>query len=122
MARILIIDDDSDFREHLREALEAEGHEVSEAEDGLAGLCRYRQQPADLIIIDFLMPHQDGFTSIRALKDEFPGSKIVLLSAMTRAYDRGFLEGARAAGAIRSFSKPFNFLSFLGAIDELVAA
>ena len=56
MARILIIDDDPQILNMLRQTLEREGYEVIDASDGKEGLKLYRENPTDLIIADLIMP------------------------------------------------------------------
>lgn len=60
MATILIIDDEKGIRKMLRQILESEGHQIVEANNGRKGLELYRQAPADLVIMDLLMPVKDG--------------------------------------------------------------
>jgi len=80
MARILIIDDESQIRSMLRLMLERVGYEVDEAPDGLEGIRQYREDPADLIITDLIMPNKDGIGMIIDLKKEFPKVKIIAMS------------------------------------------
>ncbi|MHC4548966.1 MAG: response regulator [Planctomycetota bacterium] len=75
MARILVIDDEQVVRQFVREVLEQDGHEVVEAADGNSGMEAYRRHPADLAIIDLIMPRKDGFKTIaelRALQPQIP--------------------------------------------------
>ena len=61
MAHILVVDDDLDIRMALRSALEAQGHAVSEASDGLTALERLRTSPWPLVVLlDLKMPYLDG--------------------------------------------------------------
>ena len=60
MARILIIDDETQIRSMLRLMLERVGYEIAEAPDGIEGIRQYRENPADLIITDLIMPNKDG--------------------------------------------------------------
>ncbi len=70
--RILVIDDEAPVRDMMRQTLERAGYEVIEAGDGRQGMARLRQQPADLVITDILMPEQEGIKTIRMLRKEFP--------------------------------------------------
>ena len=72
MARILIIDDEPQIRSMLRLMLERVGYEIAEAPDGIEGIRKYRENPADLIITDLIMPNKDGIGMIIDLKKEFP--------------------------------------------------
>ncbi len=58
--RVLLVDDDDDFRAMLRRILDRAGHHVTEARDGIEALDRLRLQPAGLLITDLIMPRKDG--------------------------------------------------------------
>ena len=60
MARVLVVDDDRTVREVVASYLRAAGHEVDEADDGVAGLAQMRKQAADLVVLDLMMPEMDG--------------------------------------------------------------
>jgi DNA-binding response OmpR family regulator len=68
MSGILVVDDDPHIRELLRHFLEAEGFEVSEAEDGAAALAFLRSVKVDLVILDVMMPGLDGWTVCKQIK------------------------------------------------------
>lgn len=65
---ILVIDDSTEIRWLVRYALEAEGHKVKEAKDGLEGLESVRQAVPDLIILDVQMPIMSGSEFVREIK------------------------------------------------------
>jgi len=68
-ARILIIDDDADYRESARALLESAGYEVLEAASGREGLATARTQVPDLIIVDVMMESlSEGYSVVQALK------------------------------------------------------
>ena len=58
--RVLVVDDDADFREVLGFALERSGHAVDTAADGIAALARLRAEPPDLILLDLELPGLAG--------------------------------------------------------------
>ncbi len=66
--KILIIDDDPDFVEATRVVLESGGYQVLTAYDGKEGLERVRKENPDLVILDIIMPEEDGFKVCKALK------------------------------------------------------
>jgi CheY-like chemotaxis protein len=66
MARILVMDDDSQIRTALRETLERSGYDVVEAANGEVGIQMFCEKGADLIIADIIMPEKDGLSTIRA--------------------------------------------------------
>lgn len=82
--KVLIIEDDNDVREFLKEEVGQYFEVVAEA-DGPSGLERARTYDADLIICDVLMPGMTGFEVTRKLKNDFDTSHIpiILLTAMS---------------------------------------
>ena len=89
MAKILVADDEQMIREVIREYSEFNGHEVTEAADGMTavGLCKLNDY--DLIIMDIMMPKLDGYSAckeIRKVKD----TPIIMLSARSEEYDKLF--------------------------------
>ena len=70
--RILVIDDDNQIREMLRQILEHEGYTVSDASSGEEGHIRFSEQPADLIIADLVMPGKSGIETALAIRENTP--------------------------------------------------
>ena len=118
MARILIIDDESQIRSMLRLMLERVGYEVDEAPDGIEGIRQYREDPADLIITDLIMPNKDGIGMIIDLKKEFPKVKIIAMSGGGVNRPEGYLDGAKKLGATRTLTKPIDREEMLKAVKE----
>lgn len=117
MPSVLVVDDEDAIRQLIRETLEQAGYQVSDARDGKEGLARYRKAPADLVIMDILMPDQDGLESILTLRREFPNAKIV---AITGGSDMigilNFLDVAKMLGARRTLQKPFEMKQLLDVV------
>ncbi|MFT7521747.1 MAG: two-component system response regulator AtoC [Kiritimatiellia bacterium] len=103
MARILVVDDEHDLREFMVEALEDEGHEVSQAADGAAGLNVARQHGFDLVITDLRMPRMHGMDLLKQLKAEQPEVEVLVLTAHGRV--QGAVEAMRL-GAFDFIIKP----------------
>jgi two-component system, chemotaxis family, chemotaxis protein CheY len=122
MPSVLIVDDEEAIRRLIRNTLEQAGYHVYEAADGKEGLSRYRQAPADLVIMDILMPDQDGLESILTLRREFPKARIM---AITGGSDMigilNFLDVARMLGACRTLQKPFEMQQLLDAVQSAIA-
>lgn len=116
MPSVLVVDDEDQVRQVIRETLEQAGYDVQEARDGKEGLERYRAKPADLVIMDILMPDQDGLESIMTLRREFPASRVI---AITGGSDMigilNFLDVAKMLGARRTLQKPFEMKTLLEA-------
>ena len=120
--RVLVVDDHADTREVLFMILKTEGYEVALAEDGEVAMQRYRERPADIVLMDLFMPRKDGVTAIREMCAEFPGAAIVAMSGDmgTAWYDA--LAEARTAGARLTLRKPLEPWVLLRAVEDLVAA
>jgi len=114
MARIILIDDDQPFRDMLFGVLTQEGHEVIVAANGFDGLALFRQQQADLILTDILMPH-GGLPTIRVLREQYPTLPIIAISG-----SRAPLAIAGALGATQLIAKPFALQELISAIANSV--
>jgi two-component system response regulator RegX3 len=68
MTRVLIIEDEANYRETLGFLLQKEGFEVTEAADGAAGLTAYDRQGADIVLLDLMMPGLSGTEVCRQLR------------------------------------------------------
>lgn len=120
MARILILDDEELMREVLRSLLEQDGHDVSEAPNGLVGLDLYRKAPADVVITDLIMPYKDGIETIRDLRNEFPNVRIIALSGRGGLHINANLERAKLIGADVGICKPCEPREIIDAVRLLL--
>ncbi|HZG82445.1 MAG TPA: response regulator transcription factor [Brevibacillus sp.] len=68
MAKIMVVDDDPYIRELLRVFLQREGFDIVEAADGQEALAKMEQTPAELVILDIMMPNMDGWELCRELR------------------------------------------------------
>jgi two-component system chemotaxis response regulator CheY len=116
MATILVIDDDRQVCALLKQALEEQGYNVVSALNGSEGINRYRTLPADLIILDILMPEKEGLETILDLRREFPNVKIIAMSGGSERAKLNLLDLARRLGAQYTIDKPFQ----LQTITDLV--
>ncbi|CAM4367835.1 DNA-binding response OmpR family regulator [Paenibacillus endophyticus] len=71
MGHILVVDDDPHIRELIRVILQKEGLIVQEASDGQAALAQMEQAPADMVILDVMMPNMDGWELCRELRKHY---------------------------------------------------
>jgi two-component system response regulator MprA len=109
--RVLIADDDRAIRESLARALELEGYEVAEVEDGIGALARVRQDGFDALVLDVMMPSIDGLAVCRVLRAEGDRTPVLMLTARVETPDR---VAGLDAGADDYLPKPFD-------LDELLA-
>ncbi len=99
MAHILVVDDSPTQAMNLSKILEKHGHQVSTAEDGLAGIEKARAEKPDLVLMDVVMPGLNGFQATRKLtKDPETGNiPVVLVTTKDQETDRvwGQRQGAK---------------------------
>lgn len=76
MKKVLVVEDDAEFRKMVVDALIKEGLEVVQAGDGKEGLTVAMDAKPDLIVTDLMMPHMDGLTMIRELREQDWGKDI----------------------------------------------
>ena len=87
MYRILTVDDEERIRALIRKYAEFEGHEVTEAADGMEAVKLCREKTFDIIIMDIMMPELDGFSAVREIR-KFSDTPIIMLSARGEEYDK----------------------------------
>lgn len=121
MARILLIDDDTQLRELVAMLLSTAGHVVTTASEGEEGLKRFRAHPVDLVITDIVMPNQEGIETIMKLRAEFPRLGIIAMSGGAN-FSSTWLQMASKLGASRTLPKPFTIPQLTAAVDEVLAA
>ena len=111
---ILIIDDEPDIRELVKDILEDEGHHCTVAGDGEQARAILAKQQPDLIFLDIWMPDVDGITLLRELKSKHPSLTIVMMSG------HGTIETAIEAtrlGALDFIEKPLSTAKLLHAVE-----
>ena len=121
MAVILIVDDNADSRWILSELVGRDHHQVLEARDGHEAVEVYRARRPDLVMLDLYMPGQDGFETLRILRQEYPASRIIAVSAGWNKGDKDGLTLAREMGADLTIRKPIDMDVVRHAVSELLA-
>ena len=108
--RILVVDDDAAIRRYVHGVLETAGYAVSEAADGRDGLAKVRADRPELVIIDLVMPDQEGLETIQRIRSEFPDIRII---AMSGAAGGRYLAMAGPLGACLALQKPISSAALL---------
>jgi YesN/AraC family two-component response regulator len=121
MAKILIIDDDNQFRKMLCQTIEKAGHTVSEAVNGTKGVESFQQTPVDLVITDIVMPDKEGIETIMEIRRMAPSIKIIAVSGGGRIGSDSYLDLARKLGAVETFSKPIDRKKLVETIDKVLS-
>ncbi|MGN1126459.1 MAG: response regulator transcription factor [Ruminococcus sp.] len=87
MSKILVVDDEFRIREIIKKYAVFEGHEVTEAVDGMSAIEICNRESFDIIIMDVMMPELDGFSACREIRKTC-NTPIIMLSARGEEYDK----------------------------------
>lgn len=110
--RVLIVDDDRVQRLMLSKALSQAGYQTLMASDGVQALAAYAESSPDMVLLDVMMPHMDGFECCRRLRQQ-PSIERVPIFMLTGLDDTEAVARAFEAGATDFIAKPIN-LTMLG--------
>jgi DNA-binding response OmpR family regulator len=105
--RVLVVDDSAVVRRLVTARLEADGHEVVEAADGIAGLEAAIAEPPDLVVLDRSMPRMDGFEVCTRLREHQETAGVAILMLTDSSSEQALAEGIDR-GADDFMSKPFS--------------
>jgi len=116
--KVLIIDDDAEYRHLMGEVLQMEGWQVLTAGDGEQGLETARQSRPDVVLCDLLMPRSNGFLVCTQIRGDYTLRHTKLVVTSGRDYDSDRL-AAREAGADEYLTKPIKPYDVLALISRL---
>ena len=111
--RVLIVEDEVRLAETLRDLLDTEHYAADVCHDGESGLDNALSDIYDLVILDVMLPKKDGFSVLRALRQEGKTVPVLMLSARSELSDR--VEGLDC-GADYYLTKPFGTAELLARI------
>jgi two-component system cell cycle response regulator DivK len=117
--RILVVEDQEDNRQILRDLLSSVGYEMSEAWDGAAGVAAAKEQRPDLILMDIQLPLLDGYEATRQIK-AVPELKNIPIIVVTSYALSGDESKAREAGCDAYVTKPYSPRQLLAKIKEFL--
>lgn len=117
-ARVLIVEDDADTRDILRELLSSR-YEVSFAADGEAGVLCARSQPPDLILLDISLPKLDGMSVLEHLQRD-PTTSEVPVVFLSGRHDEGTVVRCLEQGAADYLQKPANAGELVARINRAI--
>jgi two-component system chemotaxis response regulator CheY len=118
MADILVVDDSALSRRVSRRILEAAGHTVTEAADGLTALERYSITRPDLVLLDVTMAGLDGLEVLRQLRALDPAAVVVMATADVQTSTRVLADEGGASGFV---PKPFEAAATVRAVAAALA-
>jgi two-component system cell cycle response regulator DivK len=117
--RILVVDDQPDNRQIIRDLLDATDYELTEAENGEQALAAVAKQRPDLILMDIQLPIMDGYEATRRIKAD-PALRSIPIIAVTSYALSGEEQKARAAGCDGYVTKPYSPRLLLTRIREFL--
>jgi len=107
MPKVLIVDDIRSELQIIANALRPHGYDCLEASDGREGYARAKQEKPDVILLDIVMPGQDGFATCRQLKRD-PDTKAIPVVMVTSKKGESDQFWGRKQGAAEYLTKPFS--------------
>ncbi len=117
-AKILIVDDEEELRENLRDLLEFFGYEVVAASSGEEALKLFSSQDFNAALFDIQLPGIDGLELLQRIKKIQPDLPVAMVSASSV---RGVLAQAEQYGADRTILKPYSPEDMRQAVEEMLA-
>lgn len=117
--KILVVDDEPHLVKLLKTRLEKNGYSVIVASDGQEALDKTYQENPDLIILDIMLPHIDGYHVCQTLRsdEKYKAIPIIMLTGRTLAQD---IKMGMELGAVSYVQKPFKPNVLLGIIQGLI--
>jgi two-component system cell cycle response regulator DivK len=119
--RILVVEDQQDNRQILRDLLRNTGYELVEAEDGLEAITAVASKRPDLILMDIQLPNMDGYEATRQIRSN-PDNKDIPIIAVTSYALSGDGGKAIEAGCDAFVAKPYSPRQLLARIREYLSA
>ena len=117
--RILVVEDQEDNRQIVRDLLTANDYEMTEAENGEEALAAVAKDRPDLILMDIQLPVMDGYEATRRIKAE-PATRSIPIMAVTSYALSGDEEKARTAGCDAYVTKPYSPRQLLAKVREFL--
>lgn len=117
--RILAVDDERHIVRLVQVNLERAGYEVDCAYDGREALEKVKQSKPDLIVLDVMMPHLDGFQVLKTLKANADTRDIPVIMLTAKAQDQDVFRGWQS-GVDSYLTKPFNPLELISFVQRIL--
>lgn len=106
----------------VRTLLDGAGHEVTEAEDGAAGLWKMGQRIPDMVITELYMDGMEGMEFLRRIREAWPSEPVLIMSSQMHSGVASTLQMAKLLGAIGLLDKPIIERDLLQAVGAILAA
>lgn len=117
--KILIIDDELEIRDFLRDFFEDRDFNVTTAPNGLEGCEKFKLEPFDLVICDMLMPKMIGLDVLKNIKSSHPEQRVIMMTGVKEA---SMVEKARNLGCHHYLTKPVGLTDLETRVEECFSA
>ncbi len=108
--RVMVVDDEEYVLDLLNRVLERQGYAVRAVDNGIDALEMLGEEPADIVITDVVMPDMDGFELLRKVKEVYPDTRVIVLTAYARKLN---ISDFLLYGADEYIAKPFQVQELL---------
>jgi CheY-like chemotaxis protein len=119
VARVLVVDDDPVILRLLQLNLELEGHEVLTAVDGHDALDQVAKLDPDLVLLDVMMPHLDGFEVCEQLRADPATADVPVVFLSAKAQSADVTRGTEVGGTAY-VTKPFDPVALIQLIEQIM--
>ena len=114
-AKILVADDEEDFRVTLETVLGGEGHSIMTAEDGAAAINLCQEHPFDVVLLDVRMPRVDGIEVLKFIKENYIDTQVIMLTGVD---DVRIAVDCMKSGAFYYVTKPYTIDDLLSLLNR----
>ena len=117
MKKILIVDDEAGIVDEVKAYFEEEGFRVEAADSGKEGLRILKRMRPDLLILDIKLPDLNGLELLKAVKESFPQTKVIVITGYV---DQNLIDAAERLGRDCFLQKPFDLPRLFQEVSRLL--
>lgn len=117
MKKILVVDDDAEFRSHVIDVLKGEGYQTDSASSAKEAIAKNEAQEFDVVLLDYMMPKKSGIDALLEMRKHRPKTKVIMITAFATVENA---VDAIRKGASDYISKPFKILELLTTIRRVL--
>ena len=117
MLKVLVVDDNEEFCQNVKDIMELEGHKVLTAYDGLKAVELVKKEKPDLVLMDVKLPRMDGVTAFRKIKEIAPETPVIMMTAYAV---EELVRDALREGAFGSLKKPLELDRLIPYIENAI--
>lgn len=116
-SKILVVDDESEIVDQVKEYFEDEGFSVVTAETGKEGMRFFQKEKPDILILDMKLPDMSGLIVLKTVKEQSPKTKVIVV---TGYIDQAIIDQAEELGRDTFLQKPFDLERLRQEVDKLL--